>query len=257
MRVPAKPISLDDALEVTRTGDVWLYRGRAVADRAIQISTNSPINHVGMSVALDDLPPLMWHAELGRSLPDRLYLTVLVLWVPVYLAMYRHLERTRPAPALVGSALGTLGLGVLAAGAIPHAATSRLSDLYHAAGATAEDQATLVLVWQGTQGIFDALLLAGLLVTATGIVLLGLAMQADPAFGKGAAWLSMLLGTAALAAGIVVLIDPTSSVAALGIFALIGFHLILGWQVYRLSKLVRSTHGRWAEPGTTNPVRRP
>jgi hypothetical protein len=25
---------------------------------------------VGMAVALDDLPPLLWHAELGRSLPD-------------------------------------------------------------------------------------------------------------------------------------------------------------------------------------------
>ena len=32
--------------------------------------TNSPVNHVGMVVALDDLPPLLWHAELGRSLPD-------------------------------------------------------------------------------------------------------------------------------------------------------------------------------------------
>jgi hypothetical protein len=28
------------------------------------------VNHVGMVVALDDLPPLLWHAELGRSLPD-------------------------------------------------------------------------------------------------------------------------------------------------------------------------------------------
>ncbi len=121
-----------------------------------------------------------------RTVENGLYLAALVLWVPVYLALYRRLERTRPAPALVGSALGTLGLGVLAAGAIPHAATSRLSDLYHAAGTSAEDQATLVLVWQGTQGIFDALLLAGLLVTATGIVLLGLAMLADPAFGKAA-----------------------------------------------------------------------
>ena len=33
-------------------------------------ATNSPVNHVGMSVVLDDMPPLMWHAELGRSLPD-------------------------------------------------------------------------------------------------------------------------------------------------------------------------------------------
>jgi hypothetical protein len=70
MRVPARPISLDDALEATRTGDVWLFRGWKVADRAIQLGTNSPVNHVGMTVALDDLPPLMWHAELGRSLPD-------------------------------------------------------------------------------------------------------------------------------------------------------------------------------------------
>lgn len=49
---------------------MWLFRGRSVADRAIQVSTNSPVNHVGMSVVLDDMPPLMWHAELGRSLPD-------------------------------------------------------------------------------------------------------------------------------------------------------------------------------------------
>jgi hypothetical protein len=63
-------ISLDEAVDLTRTGDVWLFRGRALADRAIQATTNSPINHAGMSVVLDDLPPLMWHAELGRSLPD-------------------------------------------------------------------------------------------------------------------------------------------------------------------------------------------
>ena len=41
-----------------------------MADRAIRAVTNSPVNHVGMVVALDDLPPLLWHAELGRSLPD-------------------------------------------------------------------------------------------------------------------------------------------------------------------------------------------
>jgi hypothetical protein len=68
--VPATPISLDRAVDETRTGDLWLFRGRTAADRAIRVGTNSPVNHVGMTVALDDLPPLMWHAELGRSLPD-------------------------------------------------------------------------------------------------------------------------------------------------------------------------------------------
>jgi hypothetical protein len=68
--VSGVPIGLDQAVELTRTGDVWLFRGRTMADRAIQLTTNSPVNHVGMSVVIEDLPPLMWHAELGRSLPD-------------------------------------------------------------------------------------------------------------------------------------------------------------------------------------------
>jgi hypothetical protein len=63
-------VTLDDAAQFTRTGDLWLFRGRKAGDRAIQIATNSPVNHVGMAVVLEDMPPLMWHAELGRSLPD-------------------------------------------------------------------------------------------------------------------------------------------------------------------------------------------
>ena len=63
-------ITLDEALEQTRTGDIWLFRGHTLADRAIRVGTNSPVNHVGMSVVIEDLPPLMWHAELGRSLED-------------------------------------------------------------------------------------------------------------------------------------------------------------------------------------------
>ncbi|MET8874320.1 hypothetical protein [Nocardia sp. NPDC004604] len=63
-------IGLDRALELTRTGDIWLFRGHSAADRAIRMTTNSPVNHVGMSVVIDDLPALIWHAELGRSLPD-------------------------------------------------------------------------------------------------------------------------------------------------------------------------------------------
>ena len=63
-------MSLSQAWELTRTGDLWVFRGGSTADRAIQITTNSPVNHVGMSIVVEDLPPLMWHAELGRSLPD-------------------------------------------------------------------------------------------------------------------------------------------------------------------------------------------
>ncbi len=63
-------LTLDQALNETRTGDLWLFRGGSRPDRAIQTLTNSPVNHVGMTVALDDLPPLIWHAELGDKLVD-------------------------------------------------------------------------------------------------------------------------------------------------------------------------------------------
>jgi hypothetical protein len=63
-------ISLDQAIDLTRTGDIWIFRGRSGPDRAIQTLTNSPVNHVGMSLVIEDMPPLLWHAELGKSLPD-------------------------------------------------------------------------------------------------------------------------------------------------------------------------------------------
>ena len=63
-------LPLDEAVATAATGDIWLFRGRSLADVAIRAVTNSPVNHVGMVVALDDLPPLLWHAELGQSLPD-------------------------------------------------------------------------------------------------------------------------------------------------------------------------------------------
>jgi len=63
-------MTLHDALDVAATGDVWLFRGRSAADRAIRLFTNSPVNHVGVVLAIDDLPPLIWHAELGASMPN-------------------------------------------------------------------------------------------------------------------------------------------------------------------------------------------
>jgi hypothetical protein len=68
--VTRSSLSLDEAVDLTRTGDLWLFRGRSAADHAIRVVTNAPVNHVGMAVVLDDLPPLMWHAELGKGLLD-------------------------------------------------------------------------------------------------------------------------------------------------------------------------------------------
>lgn len=64
------PLELDQAIAHARTGDLWLFRGRTPADRAIQVATRSPVNHVAMTVVLDGGPPLLWHADAGRPLPD-------------------------------------------------------------------------------------------------------------------------------------------------------------------------------------------
>ncbi len=63
-------VSLDRACELARTGDIWVFRGSSGPDRAIRGLTNAPVNHVGMAVVVDDLPPMLFHAELGRSLLD-------------------------------------------------------------------------------------------------------------------------------------------------------------------------------------------
>ena len=175
--------------------------------------------------------------RVARTVENGLYLAVLALWVSLALALFQGLRRTRPAAALFGSALNIVGLAVLAAGAIPHVVTSRLSDLYHAAGVSPDEQATLVLLWQANQAMFDALLLVGLLVMPVGIILFGLAMRLDPGYGKVAGTLSVALGVLGLTAATVMLVDPGSPVAALGVFALIGFHLVAGWKTYRLSTI--------------------
>ena len=63
-------------------------------------------------------------------------------------------------------------------------ATAPLSDLYHAAGATPQDQATLVLVWHGIHAMFDALLFTGLAIVPLGLIPLGAAMLRAPGYGK-------------------------------------------------------------------------
>ena len=61
---------LADAAALTSTGDLWLFQGKSAADRAIRLFTNSPVNHVAVALTIEDLPPLLWHAELGMSTED-------------------------------------------------------------------------------------------------------------------------------------------------------------------------------------------
>ena len=192
---------------------------------------------VGLDPADPEGPVMRFPAvRAALTVENSLYLVALILWVILFLALYRALRGTGLAPALFGSVLGILGLVVLAAGALPHVATAPISDLYHAPGATPEDQATLVLLWQATQGIFEALLAVGIVLLPIGLIALGVAMLGAPAFGKGFGGVSVVLGLVGVVAASANLVDPPSPIAAVVFLELILFTLVLGWKVYSLSR---------------------
>ena len=172
----------------------------------------------------------------ARTIENGLYLAVIILWVTHFLALYRALRERSLAPALFGSVMGVIGLVVLAAGALPHVATVPISDLYHAAGASTQDQTTLAFLWTAVQGILNELLVVGLVFLPIGLILLGVAMFGTPAFGTRFGWMSVVLGVVGVAAAVVMVIDPLSLVAVIGFFALIAFHLATGWKLYRMSR---------------------
>ena len=175
----------------------------------------------------------------ARTVENGLYLVVLLLWIVHVLGLYRALRQTSPAPALFGTVLSILGLGVLATGALPHVATAPISDLYHAPGVAPQDQATLVSLWQATQGVFDALLVTGLVIFPIGLLALGTAMLRAPGFGRGIGRATVTLGVLGLAAATALLID-VSPIGQAGVFVLIAFHLTLGWRNRRLVRAPRS-----------------
>lgn len=166
---------------------------------------------------------------------ESLYLVSVILWVTLFLALYRALRGTRLAPALFGSVLGVLGLVVLAAGALPNVAFAAISELYHAPGATPEEQATLVLLWQATQGIFNELDTIGFLLMAIGFIVLGVAMLGAPAFGKGFGGVSVVLGVAVVLGMSIFAVDSLL-ILPFVLLVFVIFPLLFGWKVYSLSK---------------------
>jgi hypothetical protein len=174
--------------------------------------------------------------KTARIAENIVYLMALILEVPLFLALYWALRRTSLAPALFGSVLGIIGLAAMMASATPHVAHAPLSDLYHAPGAPPADQAALALMWQATQGIFDAMLYVGFFVVPIGLIFIGVAMLGAPAFGKGFAGVGIALGVVGLATAVLQMIDPASMIGIGSYFAIIIFCFVLGWKVYSVSR---------------------
>jgi hypothetical protein len=185
---------------------------------------------VGADASIQAFPEL----RAGRTVENGLYLAALVLWIAPFLALGRALRESSPIAATRASVLATVGVAILAAGALPHVASVPISDLYHAPGATAADQAALAAVWEGIQAIGTMLLVTGLAIVPLGVIGLGVAMLRSPDFGARLARGCIALGVVGVGVAVVLLVDPLSPIAAVGFFALVAFHLAAGWRLYGL-----------------------
>jgi hypothetical protein len=170
------------------------------------------------------------------SLGESLYLVTLILSVTLYLALYRALRGTSLAPALFGTGLIFLGFAALAVGALPNVAFAEIADLYHAPGATAGEQSSLIPSWQAIQGIFYETDTVGFLLETIGLIVLGVAMLGTPVWGRGFGWVSVVVGVVGVV-GIYVVGVGTLSFVPVVVFTSVILPLLLGWKVYSLSRV--------------------
>ena len=185
---------------------------------------------------LNDVVARFPDIHMLRVIENGVYLVGLLLEILLFLALFYALRKDSLAPALFGSALGIVGLISMAISATPHVAHHPLSEIFQAAGTTAEAQEAITIMWQGTWGVFNAPLYVGFFVVPLGIILLGMAMFGASDFGKGLGWMSVVIGVLAFVAAISQMIDPAGDIGALSYIAPIIFYFVLGIKTYRLSK---------------------
>lgn len=161
------------------------------------------------------------------------------LSIALVLALYRALQGTSLVSALFGSVCSVIGYVGIALGDVStFFAFAPLSDLYHGLAATPEAQATVVLLWQATQGITYTFSFIGSLFLMIGFIALGVVMLGAPAFGRRFGGVSIVLGV----------VGTVAVVVSLFVFGAIGFMFIadliflpiFGWKLYSLSRGPRS-----------------
>jgi hypothetical protein len=174
--------------------------------------------------------------HMARVIENILYLSGLLLQIPLFLALFRALRKESLAAALFGSAIGIAGLVPMIASATPHVAHAPLAEIYNAGAASAEVQEAIGVMWQATWGVFNAPLYVGFFVVPVGIFICGLAMFGSSAFGRGLRWLSVILGCSGMIAAVLQMIDPASPAGIISYLTLIIFGFAAGMRMRRQSK---------------------
>ncbi len=171
----------------------------------------------------------------GLAVGNAFYFLVSVSLVGLVLGLYQALRGKSPVIAAFGTVLYALGLGVTFVEDTTQVAFDPISNLYHAAGATATDKATLTLLWQATQGMFNQFDVGATLLLSTGLIVLGAAMIRVSTFGKVFGGLSVAIGVAQIL-GITFLSTNSAAYAPFALLAFLIFPVVFGWKLYSLSR---------------------
>jgi len=174
------------------------------------------------------------NVRTGLAVGNGFYFLVSVSLVGLALGLYRALRGTSPGPAVFGTVLYVLGLGVTFIEDTTQFAFDPISNLYHAPGATPADQATLALIWQATQGMFNEFDVAATILLSTGLIILGVAMFRTPSFGRVFGGLSIVIGAAQIVA-INIVSTNSAAYAPFALLAFLVFPVLFGWKLYRMS----------------------
>lgn len=177
--------------------------------------------------------------ETGRIAEHFLYLGALMLFAVHLFVLHRLLRPAHEAAALFGTVFASFGLVIMAASSVLHVSTAPLADLYTEPGTTLEDLRAIEYAWYGSQSVFDTMLTTGVLLVPIGIIFLGLAMRSALVFGSRLALFAIGIGLVGTVGAVVAVIDPGSMFAAVGVLAIVVFHLASGWRTLRLGRSER------------------
>src|SRR6267378_1703467 len=196
------------------------------------LATNVTLIEFGPSTTASPAGLIMNFPDVrtGLAVGNGFYFLVSVGLVGLALGLHKALRGTNPAPALFGTVLYVLGIGVTFIEDTTQVAFDPISNLYHAPGATPADQATLTLLWQATQGMFNEFDVAATLLLSTGLIVLGATMIRTPAFGQVFGGLSVAFGVAQIF-GISFVATNSAAYAPFALLAFFIFPVLFGWKL--------------------------
>lgn len=164
------------------------------------------------------------------------YFAALILFVVFFTGLQRAFRSGKGlAPSTFGKNLALMGLAMEFVGALPAVAFAHLSEVYQVSSPS--DQAILVLASHAVQSIFNATDTVGGFLLSIGFLLFGVAvLQTSAVFGRKFGITTIVLSLVAIAGISLVSIVMDNPNDFFFIILILILPLILGLNLYRLSK---------------------